>query len=221
MSSSDQPHSDQPARFRPQPGYRRRSSRRDPIRSAGNRHDVRRSSLAERDRLFGELDRVDNELAELTQRRCALADRLAELREKLWPTVLHRRGRRPDVTGGPAVPPLPEQPTWLYGRRLRSVCLALLRRAGRLTLPKLHALLHAHGYGVDATYAAKTLSDTMGYEVECGRARRVRRGEYEIAGPPPREGRHGAPSLEPAQPDPEDRLLDETLSPAPYPDAAR
>lgn len=188
-----------------------RRQRHDVVRVAAAavpaRPDRRQAALKERDRLLAELDDVDDELAALANRRAGLVARLAELREELWPVALWRRGRRPSICGENSLPPLPADVTWLEGRRLRSVCLALLRRAARrLSLSHLHALLHAHGYGIDSSYPAKTLADALGYEVECGRARRVRRGEYEVAGPPPRSGRHGAPPLR-------DRLLDEILVP--------
>ncbi len=207
---------------------RHHAARIDPIRCRVPLLGHRRASVeADRSRLLAELDRLDDELAEIAARRAAVAARLAELRERLWPADLHRRGRRPGATGAPALPPLPPSPTWLYGRRLRSVCLALLRRAGRQTLGQLHALLHAHGYGVDSSHATKALSDALAYEVECGRARRVRRGEYECMGPRPRTGRHGAPRLREADPTADDdevaadRLLDEVLTPASSPDGAR
>ncbi len=195
-------------------------SRRDPVRTAfPGRPDRRANARLERDRLLAQLDEVDNEITELSRRRSALADRLAELREELWPTARYRRGRRPSATGRVELPPLPDRPTWLEGRRLRSVCLALLRRAGELSLPRLHALLHAHGYGVASTHPVKALSDALSYEVECGRARRPRRGHYAVHGPAPRRGRHGAPELESLRSDLGDdeadaRLLDPTCAPA-------
>lgn len=76
------------------------------------------------------------------------------------------------------LPPLSERPTPLWGRRLRSVCLALLRRAGPLILPEIHALLHHHGYRIDSSNPVKTLSDALAYEVEQGRAVRLERGVY-------------------------------------------
>ncbi len=184
---------------------RPRAPRRDTVRRTSPVLGAVRARLeSTREQLLTELDDVDAQLAALSARRHRLADRLAELCEDLWPAALHPRGRRPAETGESELPPLPEQPIWLAGRRLRSVCLALLRNAGRLTLVRLHALLHTYGYGVDNAHAAKALSDALAYEVECGRARRVRRGEYECAGPPPRPGRHGATP---------DRLLDPVLSP--------
>ncbi len=182
-----------------------RAPRRDPIRSNGRRRhpDLVRAEL-ERTRLLDELDTVDTELSALATRRCAIARRLAELREALWPADRYRRGRQPGELGVTDLPPLPDDPVWLYGRRLRSVCLALLRRTGRLGLRDLHALLHAHGYGIDSNHAVKALADAMAYEVDARRAIRVRRGEYECTGPAPRRGRHGAP---------DDRLLDEVLAP--------
>lgn len=174
---------------------------------------VRAGAVASRDRLLAELDGVDAQLTALARRRIQLTDRLAELRDELWPVATHPRGRRPAPSGELALPPLPEQPTWLEGRRLRSVCLVLLRRVGRLSLPRLHALLHAHGYGIDSAHATKALSDALSYEVECGRARRVRRGEYEVGTQAPKPGRHGAVPLRPLAPHVDDRLLDPVLSP--------
>ncbi len=191
-----------------------RARRLDPVRTAASQlHAARDAALAERDELLDRLDDLDREIVAIAQRRAQLASRLAELRDRLWPPSHRHRGRRPSPTGERELPPLPERPTWLEGRRLRSVCLALLRRVGPLTLPRLHALLHAHGYGIDSAHAAKALSDALSYEVECGRARRIRRGEYAVTAPTPRPGRHGAPDLQPAEPEESDRLLDEILLP--------
>ncbi len=194
----------------------RRTPAVDRIRTQSAARPNRRAALEqERDRLLTALDELDTELAERTRRRCQLLERLGELREALWPTARYGRGRRPAPTGTSDLPPLPDAPTWLAGRRLRSVCLALLRRAGRLTLRNLHAMLHAHGYGIESDHPVKALSDALAYETESGRARRVGRGVYEVAGPRPRAGRHGAPDLAAPADVPEDRLLDEVLAPAP------
>lgn len=186
----------------------------DPIRSAASMTPNRRDVLQlERTRLLEQLDEVDTQIGTLSTRRAQLVERLADLRDRLWPVALHRRGRRPGTLGENDLPPVVASPTWLSGRRLRSVCLCLLRRAVRLTLRQLHALLHAHGYGIDSAHAVKTLSDALAYEVECGRARRVGRGEYQIHGTKPRAGRHGAPALQDPAPTVADRLLDEVLAP--------
>lgn len=160
--------------------------------------ELRRTLLAERDQLRRDLARLDAQLADLARRRQAVKDDLDERHRRLFPDPDHRRGRQPDPDGRPQLPPLEHETVKLWGRRLRSVCLALLRASGALPLPALHALLHRHGYEIEGDNQVKVLADAMAYEVDQGRARRPKRGVYEVAdAAPPRAGAHGNPPLLP------------------------
>lgn len=155
------------------------SRRVDPIRRQSTldpRH--RRKVHRAYQHLRTELDRTDAVLARLAARRHRLALRLADHRDQLWPPDRQRFGRRPGADGRPQLPPLPSPSTRLWGRRLRAVCLALLRRAGEVTLTELHVLLHRGGYEIDSTHPVKALADALGYETDHGRAHRVARGVY-------------------------------------------
>ena len=102
-------------------------------------------------------------------------------------------GRRPPKDDQPPLPPLNDETTSLAGRPLRSACLALFRRYGRLRLDQLHALIHLHGYVIASAHPVKTLADAMGYELRKGRLVRPERGTYELKpGFRPRRGRHGS-----------------------------
>ena len=175
-------------------------NRVDPMVGEGMPYGERRRAIvAHCAQLAEELDLVDRQLAELSRRRRDLALELAHQRNRLLPT-LRRRGRQPAADGSAQLPPVAARATPLWGRRLRSVCLALLRGAGTLALPELHALLHRHGYRIARREHVKVLADAMGYEVDQGRVRRVNRGVYEcIGGPVPPLGRHGNPTLRPLQ----------------------
>ncbi len=119
---------------------------------------------------------------------------LEAIREELWPRLDHHHARRPAPDGRPCVRPLPTEHLYLWGRRLRSTCLAILRRHGRLALADLHSLLHLYGYGVASNAPVKSLADAMGHEVDKGHARRVERGVYELHPDfRPRPGRLGDP----------------------------
>ncbi len=60
--------------------------------------------------------------------------------------------------------------------------MAVLARARRpLSLPEIHRALHVGGYAIAGRTPVKTLADALGYEHDRGRARRVRRGVYELA----------------------------------------
>ena len=136
---------------------------------------------------------TDRALAALAAERQRLARRLAAVREELWPRAEWPQGRRPPRDAlEDALPPLPERPTWLWGRRLRAVCLRLLARCGTMPLRQLHALLHLHGFGVAGDQPVKVLADALGHESERGLAVRTSRGVYDVAPgyrPPP--GRPG------------------------------
>lgn len=125
-----------------------------------------------------ELDRIDALLTRLAARRHHLAARLAAHRDQLWPRDRNRYGRRPGTDGTVQLPTLPATTTKLWGRRLRAVCLALLRLTGESTLTELHVLLHRRGYELDSTHPVKALADALRYETLQGRARRTARGIY-------------------------------------------
>lgn len=151
-----------------------------PIRQHG------RLSRADRDRLqreqneeIDELRAEDRAIAALFVDRQRRTRRIADIEAQLFPPTLWHRGRRPgpDRLTDP-LPPLPEQPTWLWGRRLHAVCLRLLHRCGTLPLRQLHALLHLHGFGVAGDHPVKVLADALGHETEHGKAERRGRGIY-------------------------------------------
>lgn len=144
---------------------------------------MREEALALAADLRRQISDVDNELVSLSARRGSLTKDLAAVVARLTAHIRHRRGRMPAPDGSEQLPAVTHDATPLWGRRLRSVCLAILRRAGRLTLPEIHALLHRHGHVIESDTSVKVLADALGYEVERGRARRVSRGVYEVDGP--------------------------------------
>jgi hypothetical protein len=157
----------------------------DDLRVATTKQD-RPLTLAERlalhrqrTTLLEQLGAVDRSLAALAKERRRLLDHLAGTAQALWSPADWSRGRRPgtDTVEDP-LPPLPEAPRWLFGRRLRSVCLLLLRRCGALPLRQLHALLHLHGFGVAGGNPVKVLADALGHEADAGNAVREARGRY-------------------------------------------
>jgi hypothetical protein len=109
---------------------------------------------------------------------------LARVRNALWPASNGRawRGFRRPRVGGPAPVGRPALPAReLRGRALRYAALATLVRARRpLTLPEIHRALHVGGYAIAGATPVKTLADALAYEHHHGRARRVRRGTYEL-----------------------------------------
>jgi len=135
-------------------------------------------------RLQSELDQLDGEIAALARRRRELALSLRRERFRLL-TTLQRKGRQPAVDGTVALPSLTADARFVSGRRLRAVCLALLHRFGTQPLKDLHVLLHRHGYAVAGRHPVQVLADTLGYELDRGRVRRVARGVYELVAPPP------------------------------------
>jgi hypothetical protein len=140
----------------------------------------------ERDALVQRLDRLDDELEELSRERQAIVAALTELREVLYPPIPWAKGRRPPDVDHAPLPPATEGSTALGGRDLRATCLTILRRHGALSLVELHGLLHRYGYVISARRPVTALSDAMAYEVEQRRARRVERGVYEAIDAPPR-----------------------------------
>jgi hypothetical protein len=142
---------------------------------------------ARRNQLMGDrvdalerLDELDVVLQELASERLALLARLDELRDTLWPADPRSRGRRPPAQHERVLAPADENARSLWGRRLRSMCLAVLRRHGSLPLRDLHDLLHRYGYVIAGDDPVKTLADALGYERDSGRARRVARGIYDV-----------------------------------------
>lgn len=122
---------------------------------------------------------LDRELDDLCQRRRELVAKRRLVRRQLF-VNLAKRGRRALDDGTEALPPIDHQPRWLYGRRLRAMCLRILARRGPLTLVELHAQLHRLGCAIGHRHPVKALADALAYETELGRARRVSRGVYEL-----------------------------------------
>lgn len=152
----------------------------DPVRQFGLPLGRPRQELIDRcAQLEAQLAALEAEMAERAARHAQLRQRLEQHRRRLFPNFGHRRGRAPSPEGREKLPPLAHQAVPLWGRRLRAVCTALLRASGALPLSALHALLHRHGYEVAVPHPVKGLADALAYEVEQGRARRVRRGVYE------------------------------------------
>jgi hypothetical protein len=148
-----------------------RASRREQL------HQARAALIAE----AGEIDAGYQRMA---LRMATIRTELARLREQLWPADAGRgwRGFRRARVGGPAPVGRPAPPALeLRGRTLRHAALAVLLRARRpLTLPEIHRALHVGGYAIAGSTPVKTLADALGYEHSRGRARRVRRGVYEL-----------------------------------------
>lgn len=162
---------------------------RPPMRQTAALSTGRRRRLhIERDDLLVRLEALDRQVDGHARDRVELVQRLVGLRDTLWPPMPGWRTRRPPVHDQPALPPIPAGAQWLSGRPLRVACLALLHRRGAMALPDLHAGLHHAGYAVASPRPVQALADAMGYEVEEGRAVRVRRGVYAPQGAPPEPG---------------------------------
>lgn len=154
----------------------------DPIRQATPILGKKRQRLqATYDRLDQQVRHIDRQLRELSARRIALAAKRRDAHRQLF-INLAKRGRRAAPDGSEALPPLPHDTTWLWGRRLRSVCRALLAAGGPTDLVTLHARLHRQGYGVAGNNPVKALADALGYETDEGRVCRERRGVYRLVG---------------------------------------
>lgn len=155
--------------------------RTDPIRIHSFALGPKRQRLlAEIERAAQELRQLDHELQALRRRRRDLTATMRAHRRRLWP-VHARPGRQPAPDGAERLPPLPHDARPLWGRRLRAMCRSILAAiGGPVELTELHAALHDRGYSVRSAHVVKALADAMGYEVELGHARRVRRGVYEI-----------------------------------------
>jgi hypothetical protein len=137
-----------------------------------------------RRQLIDEAGSIDRDFQRLARRMAVVRAQLRELRDRLWPAGSGRgfRGVRRPRIGGPEPVGRPAPPARaLRGRELRYASLGALVRAGRpLSLPEVHRALHVSGYAVAGATPVKRLADALGYEHDIGRARRVRRGVYEI-----------------------------------------
>jgi hypothetical protein len=157
-----------------------------PIRRQAQRgrNAWREQRYQEEDELRAAIEDVDRQLVELTERRRALLDELGQLHDEILPIWKRCAGRRRRaVSQEEPLPPTAPKPTWLWGRELRAVCLALLRAAqGALSLRQLHVLLHRAGYAIAHRAPGKALADALGHEADIGRARRVARGCYASTG---------------------------------------
>lgn len=147
------------------------------VRTRGGARDAR---VAERRESISSLQDIDAQIASLTSQRLEVLRSVDRARDELWPIVPTRKSRRPPLVGHRALPPAAADARGLYGRPLRGYCRRLLRTYGDLALPELHALLHQYGYEIAHPHPVKALSDAMGHEVACHRAKRVRRGVYAI-----------------------------------------
>lgn len=137
-----------------------------------------------RRRLIDEAGSIDREYQRLALRMADIRQQLRELRDRIWPADTGRgfRGVRRPRIGGPDPIGRPAPPgRALRGRELRYAALGALVRAGRpLSLPEIHRALHVSGHAVAGATPVKRLADALGYEHDIGRARRVRRGVYEL-----------------------------------------
>lgn len=126
-----------------------------------------------------DLASIDRELDDLCRRRRELVAKRRLIRRQLF-VNLAKRGRRALDDGSAALPPLPHNPTWLYGRKLRAACLKILAARGPLSLVELHAQLHRLGCAIAHRHPVKALADALGYETDIGRTARVARGVYQL-----------------------------------------
>ena len=161
--------------------------------------NVRNHLMGKRFDALERLDELDAALEALSRERLALLDNLDDLRATLWPIDPRSKGRRPPADHERALAPAADDARLLAGRRLRSMCMSILRRHGPLRLRDLHDLLHRYGYAVGGTEPVKVLADALGYEHDCGRARRIARGVYDADRRPGRGGPrgHGRDPLQP------------------------
>ena len=154
-------------------------NRVDPLLGEGRLIGERRAVVVARcAELSSSLDELDAQLADIVRKRREVAGELRKHRRRLWPKLAHR-ARQPGPDGSVQLPPVPNDATYLWGRRLRAVCVALLDRMGSLPLVELHGLLHRYRVAVAGTHPVKALADALGYETDKGRVRRVSRGVYE------------------------------------------
>jgi hypothetical protein len=133
--------------------------------------------------LVDEATALDEAQRALAVKLATVRTKLAELRVVMWPRVEPKdivHGFRVTHRGGPPpIPPAAPNAHALWGRHLRSGCLAVLARNGRsMSLVEIHRELHLSGYAIASRHPVKRLADALGYETINGRARRVRRGVY-------------------------------------------
>lgn len=147
-------------------------------RAAGIPRHQRLRLQVERDDLLAELRATEEEINALTRRRLEVLGQVDGLRDRLWPALEDHRGRRPPLVGRLPLPVLAADARPLSGEALRHTCGVILRSTGPCSLSTLHALLHHHGYWIEAARPVQALADAMGYEARCGRLRRVSRGVY-------------------------------------------
>lgn len=131
-----------------------------------------------RDELLASTGGLERQIDALTRERLGILSEADQVRDDLWPVVVNHKGRRPPAVGCPPLPPVQPDARPIAGRALRSLCGELLERHGELALPDLHAWLHHYGYVIASWSGPKVLADALGYEVEMGRAIRVRWGVY-------------------------------------------
>ena len=153
------------------------SRRVDPLRQIAPMGVKRAKIVARCDQIADSVAELDRQLDELSARRRELVGELRAHRRRLWPN-LARRARRPAPDGTEQLPPVAHDATFLWGRRLRAACLALLARNGALPLTEIHALLHRRNLAVAGSHPVKALADALGHENDHGRVRRVSRGVY-------------------------------------------
>ncbi len=168
----------------------------DPIRQENPLHGRKRDELLIRYRASTvRLDQLDAQLQALSAERQQVMQTHQDQGRRLYFNRA-KRGRQPLPDGSEALPEVHPHPLRLWGRRLRSVCLALLRAHQQpMTLIDLHAQIHRRGAVIDSTLPVKALADALGYETRQGRAYRTGRGIYQLVpSPTPAKGRHGNPT---------------------------
>lgn len=133
--------------------------------------------------LVGEAEALEREHQARAARMGEIRRELTMLRDAMVNVAPGKRTRYrkprvpgPAPVGRPAPPAVP-----VRGRHLRYAALGVLLRARKpMTLPEIHRALHAAGFVIDGWHPVKQLADALGWEHEKQRARRVRRGVYEI-----------------------------------------
>jgi hypothetical protein len=138
--------------------------------------DRQRALVAEVEALEREHEARAARMAEIRRELTLLRDALANVEPGVRPRFRKARVPGPAPVGRPAPPAVR-----VHGRELRYAALGVLARAqGPLTLPQIHRGLHAAGFAIDSRHPVKQLADSLGWEHERGRARRVERGVYEL-----------------------------------------
>ena len=99
------------------------------------------------------------------EQRRRIFDEMQRTHDLLWDIDCFN-GRQPPRPGQPPLPPTSEDPIYLYGRRLRTTCLAILARHGCQSLPELHTLVHLYGYAVANRSPGKALAEAIAIHFE-------------------------------------------------------